>query len=206
MKKYLACTVALAIPLLVAAPSFAQTASGSAPTATSSLPPGAAATPPERVEAASPTAGAAKLSAADKAFVTKAAEGGLAEVQMAQLAQQKTQTDDVKQFAQHMIDDHTPNNEALAKLAAAKGLTPPAMPSPTQQKMIGRLQGLDGGKFDKTYIAGQVKAHAAMLKAFQAEAKGGKDADLKAFAAQTVPTIEQHLTMAQGLEKPAAKS
>jgi putative membrane protein len=143
------------------------------------------------------TASAADVSKADKMFVTQAAQGGLAEVQLAQLAQQKSQNETVKKFAQTMIDDHTPNNEKLTQLATSKGLNPPTNPSAAQQKMMDHLQGLDGPKFDHAYLTGQVKAHDAMLKVFQREATNGHDADLKAFAESTVPTIQKHISMAQ---------
>jgi len=195
---------AVAMPLLFGGTAMAQNAT--APTA---APPSVAATPPvpptSQAEPASPAPmAAANLSASDKMFVTKAAQGGLAEVQMAQLAQQKASSDDVKKFAQSMIDDHTPNNEQLMKLATAKGLTPPTDPNAMQQKKLTQLQGLSGAKFDKAYVNVQVMAHSMMLKEMQKEARSGKDADLKSFADQTVPTVEHHLSMAQGLKKSGA--
>jgi putative membrane protein len=199
MRKYLACTVALAIPLLVGGAASAQTA-----TTPPAAPPSAAAAPPVMPSKGAPPAApdsTANLSASDKAFVEKAAQGGVAEVQMAQLAQQKADSDDVKKFAQTMIDDHTPNNEELVKIATAKGLTPPSDPNAMQQKMMTHLQSLSGAKFDKAYIKGQVKAHTAMLKLFRTEAKTTKDADLKTFATTTTTAVEHHLSMAQGLQK-----
>lgn len=204
MKKYLSCTVALMMPLLMGGAALAQTATPppAAPAAVAPTPPVAPGSQREPTSTA-PEA-AAKLSPSDKKFVEKAAEGGVAEVQMAQLAQQKADNADVKQFAQTMIDDHTPNNEQLAKLATAKGLTPPTDPNAMQQKMLTHLQGLSGAQFDKAYVKGQVKAHATMLKLFQTEAKTTKDPDLKSFAEQTVTAIEHHLSMAQGLQKSGA--
>jgi putative membrane protein len=203
MKKYLAYT-AVAVPLLFSGVAVAQNA-----TTPPAAPPSIAATPPvpptSQVEPTSPApATAADLSPADKAFVTKAAQGGLAEVQMAQLAQQKASSDDVKKFAQTMIDDHTPNNEQLVKLATAKGLTPPTDPNAMQQKMLAHLQGLSGAKFDKAYVKIQVRAHTMMLKEMRMEAQRGKDADLKNFAEQTSSTVEHHLSMAQDLQKSGA--
>ncbi len=140
---------------------------------------------------------AADLSAGDKKFVEKAAVGGMAEVQLAQLAQQKSQDPAVKDFAQHMIDDHTPNNAQLMKLASQKGLTPPTELDAMHEKEMSKLQALDGKKFDRAYMKGQLRDHEAMLKAFQAESSSGKDTDLKAFADATVPTIQKHISMAQ---------
>ena len=205
MRKYLACSVALAMPFLMGGYASAQSAAAPPPAA----PPSIAPTPPvppgsQREPASTAPAAAADLSVKDKIFVQKAAQGGVAEVQMAQLAQQKADSSDVKQFAQTMIDEHTPNNEQLAKLATAKGIDPPTDPNAMQQKMLAHLQGLSGAKFDKAYVKGQVRAHTAMLKLFEAESKSTKDPDLKSFADQTVTAIQHHLSMAQGLEKSGA--
>ncbi len=204
MNKYLAYTAALAMPLAVSAQSLAQPAATStapsAPMAHSTMAPGAMApgtmAPPAGMAGAMAPGSMAKLSAVDKKFVMKAAQGGTAEVSMAQLAQQKTQSDTVKKYAQTMIDDHTPNNAQLMKLASAKGLTPSTEPDAMQQKMMTKLQGLDGKKFDTAYMKGQIRAHEAMLKVFQDESKNGSDADLKSFADATIPAIQKHITMA----------
>ncbi len=212
MNKYLACTAALMMPLALCAQAMAQTAqpgaTGMAPAgsmAHSTMAPGAMSTgtmapgtmaPPAGMAGAMTPGSTAALSATDKKFVMKAAQGGTAEVSMAQLAQQKTQTDSVKQYAQSMIDDHTPNNAQLMKLASAKGLMPSTAPDAMQQKMMTRLQGLDGKKFDTAYLKGQIRSHEAMLKTFQDESKNGTDPDLKSFADATIPTIQKHITMA----------
>ncbi len=197
---YLRCA-AIIVPLLITTGTFAQTTSPATSPATAPAGTSTGMAPMGPTSASTPAASAtapANLSKADKTFITKAAEGGTAEVQMAQLAQQKSQDASVKQFAQSMIDDHTPNNEKLASLATQKGITAPTEPSAAQQKMLTKLQGLDGAKFDHAYLTGQVKAHQAMLKLFEREATNGQDTDVKAFAEATVPTIQKHLTMAQG--------
>ena len=195
MKFMFARSTALMLPLVLATGAFAQTATTAAPP---SAAPNSAMMAPPASSAMAPS-GAAKLSKVDQEFVTKAAQGGLAEVQMAQLAQQKGD-DGVKTFAQAMITDHTPANAKLAALATSKGLTPPTDPSAAQQKMLAKLQGLSGDKFDKSYLSGQVRAHEAMLKLFERESTNGKDADLKAFADSTVPVIQKHITMAQNVK------
>ncbi len=191
MRSNLAFSAALLFPLLASTAAFAQTG---APPVTAASPAAPAATMAPATPIPSSTA---KLSRADMEFVTKAAQGGAAEVQMAQLAQQKSQNGSVKQFAQTMIDDHTPANQKLAQLATSKGLTPPTDPSPAQQKMMAKLQGMDGAGFDHAYMAGQLKAHETMLKLYEHEATNGKDTDLKAFAENLQPTLQKHLTMAQ---------
>ena len=205
MNKFLACTAALMMPLLGASQALAQTSTGMAPGSSTGMGPGSSSmapsstmTPPAGMAGtASSMASTAKVSATDKKFVMKAAQGGMAEVQTAQLALQKTQSDNVKQFAQTMIDDHTPNNAKLMQIASAKGITPPSEPDAAQQKMMSKLQGLSGNKFDTTYLKGQVTSHEAMLKVFENESKNGTDPELKAFADQTIPMIQKHITMAQ---------
>ncbi len=199
MKLSLIRTAAIMMPLFAGTAAMAQTAtSAGAPMApAASAPAMAPAAAPATGGAMAPAASMAKLSKQDHEFITKAAEGGAAEVAMAQLAQQKGSDASVKQFAQGMIDDHTPNNQKLATLASSKGVTPPTEPSASQQKMMTKLQGMDGAKFDHAYISGQVKAHQAMLKEFQRESTNGSDTDLKAFADATIPTIQKHITMAQ---------
>lgn len=139
----------------------------------------------------------ADLSKADKSFIDKAAAGGLAEVQAAQLAEQKSQDAKVKEFAEKMVTDHTANNKQLASLAQQKGVEVPTAIDAKDQKQLDKLSSLDGAKFDKAYLKGQVKDHENMLKLLQREAKSGKDADLKSFAEQTIPTVQDHLTMAK---------
>ncbi len=208
---------ALALPMFMAGAAQAQTTTASPPGtgyvapgapvagANASRGPGATgltAPSPTSPGAMTPSetmapAGASDLSAADKKFIQKAAVGGMAEVQLAELAQKKTSDDKVKAFAQKMIDDHTPNNEQLVKLATDKGVTPPADLDAMHQKEMSRLEALSGTKFDKAYLKGQEKDHAVMLKLFQTEAKGGHDAELKQFAQTTIPTIQSHEEMAE---------
>ncbi len=205
VNKYLACT-AFAMPLLLSAQVLAQpAATGAAPAAPmahSTMAPAAPATMAPSASTpgssmATTASGTAKLSAMDKKFIMKAAQGGMAEVQLAQLAQQKSTDDNVKKFAQKMIDDHTPANQKLTDLASSKGDTPPTELSAADQKMMSKLQGMDGKKFDSTYLKGQIKSHKDMLKLFTDESKKGSDPDLKAFADQTIPTVQSHITMAQ---------
>jgi putative membrane protein len=144
------------------------------------------------------TAGAgSQLSAADRRFVDKAAEAGMAEVQAAQLAQQKSTDPKVKQFAQQMITDHTQANQKLLALAQQKGVTPPTELSARHQTEMSKLQGLDGPKFDRMYLKGQVRDHQEAVALFQKEASDGKDPQLQQFAQQTLPILQQHLDMAK---------
>ncbi len=200
MKSTFASTAALILPLLMGTGAAAQT--GMAPTganASSTTAPASTMAPAAPASTAmAPAAGtSASLSKTDKEFIMKAGQGGLAEVATAKVALQKGQSDAVKKYAQTMIDDHTPANQKLTELATSKGVTAPTEPSAAQQKMMAKLQTMDGAQFDHAYLTGQLKAHEAMLKVFERESTNGKDADLKAFADSTTPVVQKHITMAQ---------
>ncbi len=133
----------------------------------------------------------------DQAFVTMAAQGGMAEVQLATLAQTNARSPRVKSYANEMIKDHSAANDQLMKIAQTKGITPPTDLNDMQNQQKTMLTSEKGAKFDRDYMHGQVTDHQAMVQAFQDEAQNGQDPDIKAFAANTVPTIQQHLTQAQ---------
>jgi putative membrane protein len=206
VKRSLICTAALAAPLLFAAPALAQSA---AAPANSALPPAA---PPNATVGPMPRTGSVAalphagttLSETDQTFIKKAAEGGIAEVQLAQTAQQKTENDQVKQFAQRMIDDHTKNNQQLVEVATSLGVTPPTEPDAMQQKAAARLASLSGAKFDRAYVHNQIHDHEMMLKLLQNEASNGENPQLKSFADQTLPIIKEHLALAEQLRKAGA--
>jgi putative membrane protein len=140
----------------------------------------------------------AAMSASDTEFATMAAQGGIAEVQMAQLAQQKATSKDVQKYAKQMIKDHTKANNNLMKIAAKKQMTFPTTPNAEQMQMMSQLQQASGAEFDRMYIqmAG-IDSHQKMQGLFQSEISGGTDADLKSFASKTLPTVQKHLRMAQ---------
>jgi putative membrane protein len=140
------------------------------------------------------------LSSMDKKFMMEAAMGGKAEVALAQLALQRSSSDSVKQYAQQMIDDHTKANDELMQVASTKGITLPTEPDANHKAMLAKMQTLSGAQFDSMYIkmAG-VKDHEKMDKLFMGESSKGKDADAKAFAAKTLPTVEAHLRMARDM-------
>jgi putative membrane protein len=158
----------------------------------SNTPPAAPAAPP----------GPPPLAASDAAFIQMAAQGGMTEIQLGQLAEQTSKSRAVKAFARHMIKDHTANNDQLKQIATTKGATVPTSLNDQQQATMTKLQGEKGRKFDHDYIASQVQGHEQMLSAFQTEASSGGDPDLKSFAAQTVPVIQEHLKDAEKLAGP----
>ena len=129
----------------------------------------------------------------DESFYKKAAEGGLAEVELGKLAQDKSPTQSVKEFGSMMIKDHSAANEKLKAIAEAKSLKLPTSPSVGQMATKTKLEVLSGKTFDKSYIKGMVADHKEDIKEFQKEASTGQDADAKAYAAATLPTLKAHL-------------
>jgi putative membrane protein len=137
----------------------------------------------------------------DKAFVNKALQGGLTEVQLGQLTMQKSANPQVKEFAQHMIDDHTKLSEQMKPVAQQVGVKVPDQPSKKDQKLIAKMQSLSGAAYDQAYIKDMVKDHKEDLSDFQMEASNGQDPAVKDAAIQGSKVIAQHLQMAQQLAK-----
>ena len=139
----------------------------------------------------------ATMTTPDREFVMKAAEGGMAEVSLGQIASNKATHADVKAFGQRMVTDHSKANDELKALAAQKGLTLPAQPNQEQQATSTKLAAKSGADFDKDYMADMVKDHEKDVKEFEKASKDAKDPDVKAWAAKTLPTLKEHLKMAQ---------
>jgi putative membrane protein len=140
----------------------------------------------------------------DADFANKAAAGGMAEVEMGRLASSNGSDPNIKMFGQKMVNDHSSANEQLQKAAAKDGLTLPQAPSPKQKEMADKLGKLQGAEFDKEYAHMMVKDHEEDVALFKKEASSGKDATMKAFAQKALPTLEEHLKMAQQLDGKSA--
>lgn len=130
-------------------------------------------------------------------FWMEAAQGGMAEVALGNLALQKSQNEQVRQFAQTVVDDHMKANDELKTLAASKNVTLPTDVNAKQKSTMNKLSGMSGADFDKEFIKMMVKDHEAMVRLFERQADRGTDADAKAFAAKTLPTLRSHLEMAR---------
>ncbi len=127
----------------------------------------------------------------------KAAQGGLAEVQLGQLAAQKASNPDVKAFGQKMVDDHTKANDQLKDIASKNSIAVPTELSAKDKAEHERLSKLSGDAFDKAYMSHMVADHKKDVAEFKKEANSGKDDAVKNFAQQTLPTLQEHLKMAQ---------
>jgi len=161
--------------------------------------------PQPRAAAPPPAAETGAVSEADRKFIQEAAAGGLMEVELGKVALQKSSNDQVREMAQHIIDDHTKANERLQALAQAKGVDTPTQLDAKHQKQVDKLQKLSADRFDREYTALMVSDHKQDIKEFRRAAAHAGDADLKQFAAGTLPTLEQHLRMAESAKQATAR-
>ena len=178
MLRLLTMTAVVAVGLLAAPLSFAQTGQ-----------PHAAA-----------TAAKDALDQEDKTFVKEAAIGGMAEVELSRIAQ-KSENADVKRFADRMIQDHTKANEQLTSIATGLGVDLPKTLDSEHERMREKLQTLHGKAFDDQYMHGMVEDHNKAVKLFQQEQRSGRNTELKQFAQKTLPTLEEHHKMAIELSR-----
>jgi len=135
----------------------------------------------------------------DAQFVQLVSANDLAEINLGKIAAMQANSPDVKMFAEHMVTDHTKSSKELLQIANKQGLKPAPKMDAKSQALSTQLLGLKGPAFDQAYMKHQVMAHQIAVRAFKAEASNGKDAELKSFAAKTLPIIEKHLKMAQDI-------
>jgi putative membrane protein len=135
----------------------------------------------------------------DSTFYKHAAEGGIAEVELGNMAQEKSHNQSVKDFGAMMVKDHSAANEKLKSVAASKNITLPTSPSAGQMASKAKLKVLSGETFDKSYIKGMIKDHQEDIAEFQKEASSGQDPDAKAYAVATLPTLQKHLKTIQSI-------
>jgi len=133
----------------------------------------------------------------DQQFVNEAAIGGMAEVRLGQLAMDRGATDAVKSLGQRLMRDHQQANEQLKQIAARQGLQLPRQLDEKHQKMVQEFAQLSGAQFDQAFLKDQVKDHEKDIAQFEAEAKNGKDPAVRQFAERSLPTLREHLKLAQ---------
>lgn len=136
-------------------------------------------------------------SSSDKKFVHSALEGGNAEVKLGQLAAQKGNSEDVKQFGQKMVDDHTKLGDQMKQIAQQQGIKVPDGIPAKDKALQGKLNSLSGADFDKAYIKAMVQDHQKDLSEFKKEASSGNDTSIKGAASQGAQVISEHLQMAE---------
>lgn len=135
----------------------------------------------------------------DQRFATKAAADGMAEVKLARLALEKSNNPEVKKFAQRMIDDHSKAGKQLTGILTQKNINVPERIDAKHQALFDRLSSLQGDAFDREYARAMLADHEEAVRLFEKEVKNGRDLDLRNFAETTLPTLKEHLEMAQRL-------
>lgn len=137
----------------------------------------------------------------DAEFATKAADGGMLEVQLGQLAQQKGNSDVVKRLGKTMAEEHTKANEELKALASQKNISLPQAMSDEAQQKYNDLAEKTGSDFDEAYTEFMVKDHQDDIDAFRKQAEDGNDPEIQSWASGKLQTLEHHLMMAEEAEK-----
>lgn len=154
----------------------------------------------DAMSAAVGAASSATLGQTTEGFVTNAAISDMYEIESGKLAQEKGQSQAVKDLGAMMVKDHTATSTEMKPLAQAANVTLPTQMDERRQGMIDNLRAANGADFDKTYISQQIAAHEEALNLHNGYGQDGGDAGLKAFAAKTAPIIQKHLEHVRGME------
>lgn len=143
----------------------------------------------------------------DQDFLNFAAETDMTEAHLGQLAANQAASQDVKDFAQTLVTDHTNDYQQVSTVASKAGLTVPKGLDAQHEKMVAPFEKLKGAAFDHRFVHEMVVGHTKAIAEYKREAEAAQNPDVKAYASQTLPTLEKHLQAAQDLEKkkPAAK-
>lgn len=137
------------------------------------------------------------VAGADEKFAREVSEGGVAEIELGKLAEEKGQSEHVKLFAKHMVEDHTKVNEELKEIASREHLTLLTNLDRKDEGTRQRLEKMSGPEFDKAYAETMVRDHEQDVAAFKQEANSGQKSSLQQFAQRFLPTLEGHLKEAQ---------
>ena len=147
-----------------------------------------------------------KPPSADAPFVGAAAMEWMAEIEHGRLAADRASSPEVKRFAQRMVDDHARAAAGLKELASRKEIALETELDDQHQAMQDQLAQLKGASFDQAYMSHMVKAHLQAVATFQQQAKSGQDSDVKAWAAKTLPMLQEHLKLASSINAAVAKT
>jgi putative membrane protein len=183
----------LSAALAVAFASVPLAAQAQAQTAPASPPPARAATQDQA---------AGKLNAADARALREMQQANMAEVATGKLALEKSQSSDVKAFAQKMVDDHSAAMKDVATVAQQKGVELPTEPDSKHKKAAEKLSRLNAGEFDKQYMAkAGVEDHRMVESKLKKVQSSAKDPDVSALAGKMLPVVHSHLMSAQQMAK-----
>ncbi len=144
-----------------------------------------------------------QVTAEDREFLTTAIQAGLAEVQLARLALDNARDEDVRGFAERMVEDHTAANQQLVSLAETAGMTPPTAMDQRHQDLHRQLSELAGAEFDRQYMQGQVEDHRTAVELYSTEATQ-PSGPVDQLAGQLLPALQQHLQMARQISQALA--
>ncbi len=150
---------------------------------------------------AQPVLAQERLADVDRDFATEAAQGGLFEVRLGKLASQRSQTPEIQEFGQRMVDDHGRANDKLVEIVRQKDIDLPQTLFDDAQQTYEDFQERSGEDFDEAYIDEMVSDHEDDVDAFESYVEDGEDADLLSFAEQTLPTLKEHLELARQTQK-----
>jgi putative membrane protein len=134
-----------------------------------------------------------KFSSADETFMMSAAQAGMVEVKLGELAAKKATQENIKQFGAAMVSDHSKANTELQAIAAKNGVTLPSKLDTPHQSKVDKFGTLSGEQFDKAYVSEMVKDHEKVAAEFEKASKTSQNPELKSFAATTLPVIKTHL-------------
>jgi putative membrane protein len=148
-----------------------------------------------------PAPAKANLSLADKDFAVIAAQGGMAEVALGNLAQQQGSSPKVKDFGKKLADEHSKANDELTQIASREGITLPSGLDMKQQQTVERFSKLSGAQFDREFLKDVVHDQTEDIEEFKKEVSQGTDPALRDFASKTVSVLHDHLDMALNAQK-----
>jgi putative membrane protein len=142
---------------------------------------------------------AEKVSDMDQQFLKQAAHAGTAEVKLGAMAKEQAASPEVQQFGQRMITDHTKANEELMALAQVKDISVSTEMDKQHRETVETLSKMQGSQFDREFMRHMVKDHEKAVHLFSTASQESQDAEIKAFAAKTLPTLQEHLQLARQL-------
>jgi putative membrane protein len=142
---------------------------------------------------------AESLSAADRTFINTAADANLAEIETAKMIEQKSKDPGVRDFAKRMVTDHTQASQNLATVAEMNGVNLQAAPSPVDRTQEDELKKLSGAKLNSAYLRDELAGHKQVISAFESEIEHGQDEGARNYAVQTLPTLQDHIRIAEDL-------
>lgn len=143
----------------------------------------------------------ASFSAKDKQFLTDSAQSDMAEMKLAQLALQKSNNADIKDYANQMMTDHQKLEDSSKPVAEKAGVTPPTDVNAMQKKQYSRLEGMSGEKFDQAYVRVNIMDHTKVLKEVQSEEGSTQNSDMKTLSSSADPIVSDHKDKAIALGK-----